>query len=72
MGALEVLSAISDAGVIGLLIVILYGGSKGWWVYGSHFRTMQQERDKWEALALSTTSLAERAVEKITEPRRGD
>lgn len=56
------LRIISDAGVIGLLVAILIGGSRGWWVFGHHYKNLMSERDEWRRLALNGNGLAERGT----------
>lgn len=58
----ELLSIIKDAGIVGLLMIILVGGAKSWWVFGWAYRLMTQDRDMWRTLALSGTDLAKRGL----------
>lgn len=37
---------INTGGVVTLLIVILYGGMRNWWVFGHYYTAMQAEKDK--------------------------
>lgn len=57
-----ILKILNDGGIIALLVVILVGGVREWWVFGWYYTEMSRERDTWKELALSGTSLAERAV----------
>jgi hypothetical protein len=69
----ELLSVISDGGVLGLLIMILFGLVKRWWVVGWVYEDCAKERDEWKDLALSGTRAAEQAVtlaQKRTPTRR--
>jgi len=61
----DVLSTLSDLGTVALLSLILLAGARGWWVFGWHYWEVVQERDAWREIALSTTNLAERAIEKL-------
>jgi hypothetical protein len=61
----ELLSALSEVGMVVLLILILIAGARGWWVFGWHYEEVVRERDAWREIALSTTNLAEKAIEKL-------
>jgi hypothetical protein len=70
--ALEVADAlkyISQLGVVSLLIGVLIGGFRKWWVWGWAYtdlleqkKLIEQERDDWRQLALKGTTLAEQSV----------
>lgn len=69
MTVAELFKYVNDGGVIGLMIVILAGGFRRWWVWGWAYKDMEiakakmeQERDDWRQLALHGTSLAEQTV----------
>lgn len=57
---IEIVKYINSAGILGVLIAILYGGFKGWWIWGSEYRKIEDERDVWRNLALRGTDLLER------------
>lgn len=61
----ELLSALSDLSTVALLILILIAGARGWWVFGWHYDEVARERDAWREIALSTTNLAERAIQRL-------
>lgn len=61
----ELLSALSDLGTIALLLLILLAGARGAWVFGWHYEQVAKERDAWRDIALSTTSLAEKAIQRL-------
>jgi len=61
----DVLSALSDLGTVTLLTLILIAGARGWWVFGWHYEEVARERDAWREIALSTTNLAERAIQSL-------
>ena len=61
----ELLGALSDLGAVAMLLLILIAGARGWWVFGWHYREVARERDAWREIALSTTNLAERAIERL-------
>lgn len=67
---------IGPAGALFVLGAALIGAVRGWWVPGKAYREMekhyqerifqlQDDRDKWIQLALSGTSLAEKAMNLI-------
>ena len=61
------LRAITDVGTVGLLILVLVGGFRGWWVYGPmHDRITNDlvaDRNFWRDMALRGVTLAERAAD---------
>lgn len=65
----SLIDSLSDLGLTGLLIVVLIGGFREWWIYGpSHKRQIEQltkDRDFWRSAALRGTSIAEKAVEQV-------
>lgn len=48
--------------VIVLLLVIVYGGQKEWWVYGREYRRIIKELEEWRELALTNLGVADKAV----------
>lgn len=64
-----VIKAITDAGLVGGLILVVIGGFREWYVYGpAHRRIVEQltkDRDFWRAHALRAAGIAEKAVEKV-------
>jgi len=60
------LDFIQAGGIVGILLLILVGGFRRWWVFGWYYNelmerhtNMRQERDAWKELALRSTNLAE-------------
>ncbi len=66
----EMLKTISEAGVIGLLVLVGVGLVKKWWVVGWAYDDVRAERDEWKELALSGTRTTERAVEVVAKRTR--
>lgn len=64
------LDAISDVGLGALLIGVLIGGYRGWWVFGwIHEAIVGDLREQvtfWREQALRGTALSERAVDVAT------
>lgn len=59
--------ALTDLGTVGLLIVVLIGGYRGWWIFGPlHDQIVSdlvEQRNFWRTQALSGTALAEKAID---------
>lgn len=62
----SILHIVQTGGVTGLLLVIILGGIRRWWVFGWIYKESEErcemvakERDEWKALALRSTNLAE-------------
>lgn len=45
-----------------MLLAILYGGRKRWWVFGWYAQEVSKERDEWKETALRGTKIAEAVV----------
>lgn len=72
----QVLDLLNRGGVLVLLLLVLIGGWRGWWVFGPIHREIvkrledelgrvQAERDRLFDLALNATKQAGRAVEHL-------
>jgi hypothetical protein len=59
----DVIKLILQGGVAPLLLVIVYTGHKGYWVFRREITECQRDRDEWKEMALSGTLLARRATE---------
>lgn len=53
-----------DAGVIGVLVIIIVGGIKKLWVWGWQYREMERDRDFWRDTALRALNISEAAVSR--------
>ena len=67
---------LGQAGVLVLLIIILYGGFRGWYVYGWYARELRERNERLEArldrasrVAESGTGLANRATRLVEDQR---
>jgi hypothetical protein len=69
-GLLDFITAAKDFGIAGFLILILVGGYRKWWVWGWLYEQKSKEAERWQDLALSSTSLAERVADLADNPRR--
>lgn len=56
------LDYVSRAGVVVILIIILYGGWKKWWVFGWQYRECVDEKNEWKQAALRSTHIGEAVV----------
>jgi hypothetical protein len=62
MTILEAAKWIQDVGVYGILILIIYGGWKQWWVFGWQYTDKAKECESWKTIALKGLFVAERIV----------
>ena len=58
----EIVDVITQGGVVGLLVLIVVGGWRRWYVWRWAWEELQRDRDEWKALALRGTGLAEAAT----------
>lgn len=66
-----VLSIVDKGGVVALLILILLGGVRRWWVFGWVYREEKERSQEWRSLALSGTKIAEAIADQAkTEKAR--
>jgi hypothetical protein len=52
-----------------ILILVLVGGYRGWWIYGTHHEKLvtklEKDRDEWRTLALEVSGLAHSVVRRL-------
>lgn len=72
----DILKYVSQGGVLGLLMFIMIGGYRQWWVFGWQYKESEErtekaekERDDWRDLALHGTNLAEQTVDLFRRSR---
>ena len=53
---------VDKAGVVGVLILVIAGFVKKWWVLGWTYRECQDREHEWKRLALAGTRIAEHFV----------
>ena len=63
VGIVEITKYANSLSVVAVLVLILLGGFKRWWVFGWHYKQVEQEKNDWRELALKGTSLAEELTE---------
>lgn len=59
---LSFIDYVSRAGVVFLLVFIIYGGFKKWWVFGYQMEECERREQEWKAIAMKSTHTAESAV----------
>jgi hypothetical protein len=71
----EIVNIASKIGLGSLLIVILYGGARRWWVFGWYYDAKVMECEALQERLDRVAGLTERTVETIEtavrSPRRG-
>ena len=68
----DFLDILTQGGVVGLLILILVGGHRRWWVWGWQHKDTVRDRDVWKRLALRGTGLAEAATDAAKKAHSAD
>lgn len=58
----EFLSIVSDTGLLGFLVIVIYTGLKKKWVFGWYVEEIAKDRDEWKEAAKAGTYLARTAV----------
>jgi hypothetical protein len=64
----ELFEVADKAGAILILLIILLGAVKGWWVTGWQYREAQNRENEWKQLALTGTKLAEQVAQRTPDP----
>jgi hypothetical protein len=59
----QLMKLLNDGGMIALLLIILVGGLRRWWVFGWIYEEKMQDCDEWKELALKGAETATRAAE---------
>ena len=63
---------LGPAGVTVLVLLIIFGGWKKWWVFGWQYKDMEAEKNEWKEAALRGTRVAERVVTAHEKSIEGD
>lgn len=63
----EFVDVITQGGVIGLLVLIVVGGWRRWYVWAWAYHELLQDRDEWKSLAMRGTGLAETATDAVAK-----
>jgi len=59
----DILAAISQGGLPVFLLLIMYGGYKGYWVFGSFYQAMREDRDMWRDIAREAAPIIKSATD---------
>lgn len=62
----SIVDLIAKGGFPSVMVIIMYGGHKKWWVFGWQFHAMQADRDMWRETALKGMQIANKAVDAKT------
>jgi hypothetical protein len=62
-----ILASTKDISMIGVLILIIWAGHKGIWVYGKMYDAKVKECERWQDLALNGLNLADRATKAASD-----
>jgi len=59
MDPLSLYGLIQTGGVVGVLLIIIVGFVKRWWVLGWQYKAIEESNAKWMELALRSTNLSQ-------------
>lgn len=62
----SIFEIVQTGGTVGLLVLILIGGLRRWWVPGWAYDEMRHDRDQWKTIALRTLQVSEEIVHETT------
>lgn len=65
MSLTDLVAVVRDGGVLGLLIVIIFGGMRQWYVWGWQYRELLKDKNEWKELAMLGSGLADKAVSVV-------
>lgn len=60
---------VQNGGLALAVVVLVFGGVKGWYHWGPEVEDIKKDRDDWKTIALRGTHLAERALESPPPPK---
>jgi hypothetical protein len=61
----KIIDLASKISLAGLLMVILFSGYQGAWIFGSTYKDMVADRDEWKHLAMNAAHVAAEAAPQI-------
>lgn len=70
--AFGIIDYVSKGGFIFLLLVIIYGGMKKWWVFGWQYEECRRSEEQWKEVALKSQHIADTSAtlgEKLVDRR---
>lgn len=59
----QILDVAERLTVVGLLLIIMVGGFKRWWVWGWMYDEARADGAEWKGIAMTGASVAEQAVD---------
>ena len=62
--AWNILDLVMKGGVIGLLVVMLLGGMRQWWVFGWQYRQVVSERDEFKKALMDSLEVTRKVVRR--------
>lgn len=69
----QIVTTVSDVGVIALLVFIIYSGMKKWWVWGWHYKELREFSDNeinfWRNAALRALNVSEAVMGRDRDHR---
>lgn len=68
MDPVSLYNAVQTGGVVAVLLILIVGGIKKWWVFGWQYREIEKSNARWMELALRSTNLAE-SIDAIKQQR---
>lgn len=72
MDVQQLLQIVNTGGVVALLMLIVVGIQRGWYVPSRYYDDIVKDRNEWKELALTGTRAAERAVTVVERVRAAD
>lgn len=58
----EIFEFLKTTGLVGALMIFIWGGVKRWWVYGHQYDDLRRERDAWRESALRNGNFVDRSL----------
>lgn len=63
----EIFNFIKDGGTLAILLLILWSGHKGWWVFGKHYNEVVQELEECREIIQQDVLQSKKAVDLAIE-----
>jgi hypothetical protein len=61
----SIIDVVNSGGVAALLIAVIIGGARRWWVFGWQYDAVSTERDHWREMAMHGNELASKATDAV-------
>jgi hypothetical protein len=62
MTLVELVDLLNSGGVLAILVLIVVGGWRRWYVWRFNYEEVRQDRDWWRNMALRGTGISEQVV----------